>query len=282
MEGVRYVQAGGEYSLAVKEDNTLWAWGDNQSAQLGDGTKLSRSTPKKIMDGVILAATSVNGEVSMSKKNVLISTTPGYSVWTGKKWKNFPGHWDSLGTMPDTTYSQFSGSTSYAVKSDGTLWAWGENDRAQMGSSMEAQMAPVQIMSDVSVLCAGDGYLMAVKKDGSLWICGNIALSEEGAFDIGTMTRPNDSSKARKAMEGVCAAAGGKEGALLLKNDGSLREFYPRPNPYLSPVLKTPYDLGTDPQNSECAKHFDQSSSVGQSGRPSKKSGSNIMADLKK
>lgn len=32
------VAAGGGYTVALKEDGTLWAWGNNSSGQLGDGT----------------------------------------------------------------------------------------------------------------------------------------------------------------------------------------------------------------------------------------------------
>ena len=44
--------AGGQpplaYSLALKSDGTVWAWGDNDKGQLGDGTTISRDLPEKI------------------------------------------------------------------------------------------------------------------------------------------------------------------------------------------------------------------------------------------
>lgn len=269
MEDVRCAQAGGEYSLAVKEDGTLWAWGDNQSAQLGDGTRVSISTPKKIMDGVILAATSVNGEVSKSKskKNGFTYYIPGYSVGMGKKRKYMPGRWVSSSSFSvTTTYSNFSASTSYAVKNDGALWAWGANNHGQMGVRQRGTVVtPVQIMSDVSTLSAGEGYALAVKKDGSLWICGDIELSEERSFGHdGTLKRPSYWCNAqtnrplnrakvqtiwpRKAMEDVCAVAGGRESILLLKKDGRLYEFYQNPNTVYTFEFKASTNLGLIPK----------------------------------
>ena len=39
------VSAGGDHTVAVKTDGTLWAWGDNNYGQLGDGTTTNQSTP---------------------------------------------------------------------------------------------------------------------------------------------------------------------------------------------------------------------------------------------
>jgi hypothetical protein len=41
--------AGYFHSLAVRSDGTVWAWGDNQYGQLGDGTRTNQSTPVRVM-----------------------------------------------------------------------------------------------------------------------------------------------------------------------------------------------------------------------------------------
>ncbi len=42
------ISAGGQHSLAVAEDGTVWAWGENSSGQLGDGSATIRTTPVKV------------------------------------------------------------------------------------------------------------------------------------------------------------------------------------------------------------------------------------------
>jgi alpha-tubulin suppressor-like RCC1 family protein len=42
------VAAKASYSLALKTDGTLWAWGSNSSGQLGDGTLIAKSSPIQI------------------------------------------------------------------------------------------------------------------------------------------------------------------------------------------------------------------------------------------
>ncbi len=38
LTGATAIAAGGWHSLAVKTDGTVWAWGNNEIGQLGDGT----------------------------------------------------------------------------------------------------------------------------------------------------------------------------------------------------------------------------------------------------
>ena len=48
LSDVKSISAGGAYTLVLKEDGTVWSFGDNYFGCLGDGTYESRSTPEKI------------------------------------------------------------------------------------------------------------------------------------------------------------------------------------------------------------------------------------------
>ena len=43
------IAAGLYHSLALKQDGTVWAWGDNDYGQLGDGTDTDRLTPVQVL-----------------------------------------------------------------------------------------------------------------------------------------------------------------------------------------------------------------------------------------
>jgi alpha-tubulin suppressor-like RCC1 family protein len=49
---VQSVAGGGNHSMFLKSDNTLWACGDNSVGQLGDSTTIERHSPVQIMTGV--------------------------------------------------------------------------------------------------------------------------------------------------------------------------------------------------------------------------------------
>lgn len=45
LEGVKLIAVGAFHNLALQEDGTLWAWGNNEYGQLGTGDTQPRSQP---------------------------------------------------------------------------------------------------------------------------------------------------------------------------------------------------------------------------------------------
>ncbi|MCL2627596.1 MAG: hypothetical protein FWD44_02705 [Oscillospiraceae bacterium] len=116
MENVNSVIPSGSYNIAIKTDNSLWAWGSNFDGQLGDGTVRSRLSPVKIMDGVVAVTTFGFGD-----GNFTID------------WNNVPG-------------------ASFAILQDGSLWAWGNNRNGQLGDGTQLnRLSPVKIMDNVMI-----------------------------------------------------------------------------------------------------------------------------------
>lgn len=58
MDGVKAVCAGGDNTVALKIDGTVWTWGANRHGQIGDGTKTDKSKPVKVMEDVIAIDTT--------------------------------------------------------------------------------------------------------------------------------------------------------------------------------------------------------------------------------
>lgn len=74
----------------------------------------------------------------------------------------------------NTTFSLGQG-TSYIIRSDGSLWAWGLNDYGQLGDgSTVSILTPKQIGGDTdwNAISVGKDYVLALKRDGSLWSWG--------------------------------------------------------------------------------------------------------------
>jgi alpha-tubulin suppressor-like RCC1 family protein len=60
-----------------------------------------------------------------------------------------------------------------AITNDGSLFAWGNNRRGQLGDGTTTdRLSPVQIMSDVVVVSAGGAHTMAITSEGNLFAWG--------------------------------------------------------------------------------------------------------------
>ncbi|MCT6838424.1 MAG: chromosome condensation regulator RCC1, partial [Bifidobacteriales bacterium] len=110
--GIKFSQitSGATHSLALGSDENLYAWGDNSSGQLGDGTNTLRRTPVKI-----------NKPANTSAQFIFTTIAAG-------------DH------------------SSLAIGSDGSLYAWGNNARGQLGDgTTENKLTPVKVPKPAGV-----------------------------------------------------------------------------------------------------------------------------------
>ena len=171
----------------VKTDGTAWIWGRNTYGLLG----LSQSTPTQRSSPTQIPGTTWSRLVTPdSWYQVMVTKTDG-TLWAwGSNYDGGLGMSDiPAGTyrsspiqIPGTNWSDeiVGGLKNWlAVKTDGTLWTWGENASGQLGQNqapaqLSAASSPIQIpgttWSQVGKL--GHNSCMALKTDGTLWSWG--------------------------------------------------------------------------------------------------------------
>ena len=115
------------------------------------------------------------------------------------------------------------------VKTDGSLWAWGEADyalgNAEAGNvdtvfGRSLQTVPIKVMDDVAAVSYGMDHSAAIKTDGSLWVWGNNYYGQLGNGTCGS--DGIDTAIPVKVMDGVAAVSCGYEHTAAIKTDGSL------------------------------------------------------------
>lgn len=188
------VSAGHTHSAALMEDGTVWVWGDN------------------LYDGNTAAYTEFQGRYAINTTFRTETNQP--------KIKKID--------IDNVVYIAAGNYITAAIKNDGSLWTWGYNVYGALGNGIDftdppdiehkIDSTPYKILDDVESVSLGDGWGMAVKKDGTLWTWGKNTAGVlcNGEFTGGQSCTPN------KTMDNVSAASAGENHGLALKKDGTV------------------------------------------------------------
>jgi alpha-tubulin suppressor-like RCC1 family protein len=192
--------AGGTlHTLALKNDGTVWAWGWNNVGQLGNGS----------------------------------FTTTGCQCISTPVQVHDPS--DPSGFLQGVTAIAAGGDHGLALKSDGTVWAWGFNGSGQLGNANTGTNShtPVQVhdpsdpsnfLQNVAAIDAGASHSLALKNDGTVmsWGANNVGQLGNGTSSPGASSNvPVPVSN----LSGVTAVSGGGNLSLALKGDGTVMSW---------------------------------------------------------
>jgi alpha-tubulin suppressor-like RCC1 family protein len=168
--GVRAIAAGAYHSLALKNDGTVWAWGSNFYGELADGMSDTwRTAPAAIMGLTSVAEISAGQFFSLARLDDGTIQAWGSNSWsqlgatTSEKCEGnvIPCSRTPIRVTGLTEIARVQAGQLHAValKSDGTLWAWGQHLHGQLGMAPGATGAslPVQILGLDGVIHYGVG-----------------------------------------------------------------------------------------------------------------------------
>ena len=171
----------GQCALAVKTDGTLWAWGENAAGQLGQNSLVEISSP-----------TQIGTETT----------------------------WALATTTTDQKISQTKGQSVKAIKTDGTMWVWGENEYGVLGlNDIADRSSPTQVGTNTNWKAAG--WMMGLKTDGTLWTWGD---GRHGG-KLGQNAPDNSSLSSPTQVPGTNwedISGGGTQHMMVLKDDNTL------------------------------------------------------------
>lgn len=215
MDHVKDIAAGEAYSLALKDDGTVWGWGQNSRGQLGNGSNQYSDIPVKAkgLSNVV--------QITANQANSLALKKDGTVWFWGESAMNYAGNGRKGDSFLPVKAQGVSGiiaiasdiKHSAALKKDGTVLYWEldfDTDRVVL------KKVP-GINNAVAITC-GDQHLSILRKDGTVWSLGN---NQACMLGDGT-TRERATPVQAKNLKNVCAIDAHLYCTLALKKDGTV------------------------------------------------------------
>lgn len=192
LSNVTAVSAGNGFSIVLKDDGTVWAWGDNGLGKLGlglpqatneGGVRITKPTMIPGLSNIVsidasdhfTLALKDDGTVWAWGLNAFGTLGDGMTTTEGSGYVTAPIQVTGLCGVKSI---HAGAKNCFALKNDGTVWAWGENNSllCDMTRTTEGSVisTPGQILNltNIKSLAVGDDYALGLKDDGTVWVWG--------------------------------------------------------------------------------------------------------------
>jgi alpha-tubulin suppressor-like RCC1 family protein len=226
----------GSVVIMTKNDGTLWSWGDNADGELGVNDVADRSSPTQVGTDTTWGTGTWNTGMNTGQCALAVKTNGTLWAWgenaAGQLGQNSlvkissptqigtETTWALATTTTDQKISQTKGQSVKAIKTDGTMWAWGENEYGVLGlNDIADRSSPVQVGTNTNWKAAG--WCMGLKTDGTLWSWGD---GRHGG-KLGQNAPDNSSLSSPTQVPGTNwsdISGGGTQHMMVLKDDNTL------------------------------------------------------------
>ena len=225
----KQVASGTRHTAAIKTDGTLWTWGGaiDLFGALGTNDNTNRYTPVTTFAG----GTNWKQVYVFGNYTAAIKTDGTLWTWGRNAYGNLGVNDNTHRSTPVTT---FAGGTNWkqvsagyihcaAIKTDGTLWTWGNNAYGRLGTNDSTQRdTPVTTFAggtNWKQVSGGGNYTAAIKTDGTLWTWGYNGYGNLGVNDNTHRNTPVTTFAGGTNWKQV---SGGRFTSTAIKTDGTL------------------------------------------------------------
>jgi len=229
------VTASSSHTLALQDDGTVWAWGDNTFGQLGDGTTTNRTTPVQVRNLTNITAIAAGTPYSVALRDDGTVWIWGW-IWDGRHEHERPLG-DNTAVNYDTTNRTSipiqvqnitnavavaaSGHTA-VLRDEGTVWIWGDNFRGQLGNGTTiGSTTPMQVQYLTNIIAIAVAlHAVALRDDGTVWVWGSNIRGELADGTFGWDNYRTIPVQVQSIRDAIAIAASGH--TAILRDDGSV------------------------------------------------------------
>jgi len=230
------IATGYAHTLHLNADGTVWAWGLNDSGQLGDGTALNRSVPVQVLASAGTPLTGIIDIAAGDGHSAAITSDGRVLCWGLNDYGQLGNGTTSNSSYPVqlslTRMAEVSAGAAHSIARDyfGRVYAWGRNNYGQLGnnSSVLSSSSPVSVVNssssellDAIAISAGTYHNLALRYDGTVvsWgmgTYGQLGINSSANSSAYVVVQQTDGS----SLAGVKAVCAGGYHSLFLTAAG--------------------------------------------------------------
>ena len=225
-----HLAAGQYHSLGLRGDGTLWAWGDNIYGQLGNatntGTDTANPTPTQVAGTYTQLAAGLSHSLALQADGSLLAWGHNLLGQLGSSTNSGTNTANPTPLPVAGTYVQLVAGANHSLglRADGTLWAWGNNDRGQLGTTVGFMSTPVtsptQATGTYVQIAAGGFHSLGLTASGTLYAWGS---NDTGQLSNAAPTGSGTNINAPTLVTGTYSqVSAGNAHSLALRADGTL------------------------------------------------------------
>lgn len=217
---------GSAHSLALTHGDDVYAWGANESGELGDGGTATHKTPEKVLTAAAGVAAGAQFSVAAMDDGTVQTWGDNSNLQLGASAiarRTTPGQVTGLTGVTSVAAGNDHG---LALLGDGSVKAWGLNSAGELGDgTTTSRSTPVKVqgLSGVTQVAAGGlpgwaGHSVALTGDGNVWAWGYGKSGQLGRGAVGTSGTPAKVP----GLTTITQVAAGGDNTYALKADGTV------------------------------------------------------------
>ena len=169
-------QIGSYHVVSIKSDGTLWGWGESDAGNLGNTNSINPSSFQigTFSDWLKVSAGAYNTFIIKNNGTLWAMGDGRYGLLGNGSTTTINPTLQQIGTATNWQKISASSDMTIGLKTDGTIWGWGQNDEYEMGNNTccANQLTPIQIGTAnhwVDVETSLGASVFALKNDGTIW-----------------------------------------------------------------------------------------------------------------
>jgi alpha-tubulin suppressor-like RCC1 family protein len=220
------------FSLGVRTNGSLWAWGFNAGGALGNNCTAARSSPVSVVGGFTdwcqVSASQFNSGFTVAVRQNGTAWAWGCNSCSGEPTLGDNTTVDKsspvsvVGGFTDWCQVSAGNAHSVAVRQNGTAWAWGCNSSGQLGDNTTvARSSPVSVVGGFTDWCqvsAGNNHSLGVRQEGTAWAWG---INNCGQLGDNTVVNKSSPVSVVGGYTDWCQISGGGAHSLGIRTNGT-------------------------------------------------------------